>query len=139
MSSSDCIFCKIIAGEIPCAKIYETDDVLAFLDIAPVNRGHALVIPKKHQENIFSLDPELGKELIMAMKKVGHALLEETQADGLNIGMNNFEAAGQLVFHAHWHLIPRFKDDGLKLWAQNDPEDPKVLGELAARVAKRIV
>ena len=117
--NQDCIFCKIAAGEIPSAKIYDHGGVFAFLDIAPVNKGHALVVPKKHYETLFDLPPDLGRELTMALKTVGKAVMDATGAAGLNLGMNNFEAAGQLVNHAHFHLIPRHKGDGLTLWTQH--------------------
>lgn len=117
--SADCIFCKIVAGDIPCARLYETDQVLSFLDIAPVRPGHALVLPKRHFPTLWDLPPELGRDLLAAMQAVGGAILKATGAAGLNVGMNNHQAAGQLVPHAHFHLIPRHADDGLSLWAQS--------------------
>jgi histidine triad (HIT) family protein len=117
--NQDCIFCKIIAGEIPSAKIYDHGGVYAFLDIAPVNKGHALVVPKKHYATLFDLPPDLGRELTTALQVVGRAVMDATGAAGLNLGMNNFEAAGQLVHHAHFHLIPRHAGDGLTLWTQH--------------------
>lgn len=132
---SECIFCKIIAGEIPCAKVYESESCLAFLDIAPVNAGHALVLPKGHYPTLMDIPSELGNDLLQALSSVGRAIMEATKADGLNLMQNNFEAAGQLVHHAHYHLIPRFADDGLKLWAQSQYDDPNEMGRLAARIA----
>ena len=119
----DCIFCKIIAGEIPCSKIYEDENVLAFLDIGPVNKGHALVIPKEHHETITDLPDELLCELSVAVKKVSDAVMKGTGCDGVNVLMSNKKAAGQLVPHAHLHIIPRFEDDGLKHWPQGKYED----------------
>jgi len=115
----DCIFCQIVQDKIPCARVYETENVLAFLDISPVAKGHTLVIPKKHLVNVLDLPAGLAPELQEVLQKVGHGLLNGVKADGFNLGMNNFEAAGQLVMHAHYHLIPRFAGDGLKLWPQN--------------------
>ena len=115
---TDCIFCKISKGEIPSRKIYEDDKIFAFLDIAPVNKGHALVIPKEHSENLLTMSEESAKDVFASVKKVADAVKKGVNADGVNIGMNNEPAAGQVVFHAHIHIIPRFKDDGLKLWPQ---------------------
>ena len=138
MSEADCLFCKIVAGEIPCTEIYSTDTVLAFLDIAPVNKGHALVIPKVHQENIFELDSALGADLTRAMKIAGKAIMQTVGADGLNIGMNNHAAAGQLIFHAHFHLIPRFENDGLSLWPQEPVSDFDALAALGQEIRQTI-
>jgi len=110
---NDCIFCKIVNGEIPCAEVYSDDKILAFLDIAPISRGHTLVIPKKHYENLWEVPVDLGNELIKVMQKVGRAVMKVTGAGGLNVVMNNYPAAGQVIPHAHWHLIPRFEGDGL--------------------------
>ena len=112
----DCIFCKIIKGDIPCNKIYENDKVVAFLDIQPINKGHTLLIPKPHHRNVFDLPEEFLVECAKAIKPVARAVKEATNADGINIGMNNEKAAGQAVWHAHFHVIPRFLDDGLKPW-----------------------
>ena len=132
---SECIFCKIVAGDIPCAKVYESDSCLAFLDIAPVSAGHALVLPKGHYPTLMDIPFELGGDLVRALSSVGRAVMEATGADGLNLMQNNFEAAGQLVHHAHYHLIPRFSDDGLKLWPQAGYDDQDEMERLAARIA----
>lgn len=113
---SECIFCRIVKGEIPCARIYESDNVLAFLDVMPVNKGHVLVIPKGHYETLLDIPEEILKEISSAVKKVAGAVKKGVGADGLNIMMNNYPAAGQEVPHAHIHIVPRFKADGLKLW-----------------------
>ena len=113
----DCIFCKIVRGEIPCAKIIENDRALSFLDIGPINAGHALVIPKTHYPTLFEMsDEDLAACAIMA-RQVAAAVHKAVTADGLNFLQNNFRAAGQLVEHAHLHLIPRFHNDGfLTTW-----------------------
>jgi histidine triad (HIT) family protein len=134
----DCIFCKIIKGEIPAAKVFENDEIFAFLDIAPVNKGHALVVPKTHYPTVFDLPPEIGPELVRAMDMVGRAVMEVTKAEGLNIMMNNYRTAGQLVDHAHFHLIPRFEDDGLSLWEQKPYDDNEEMNALAEDMAERI-
>ena len=112
---SDCIFCKIVKGEIPSNKIYEDEKTLAFLDIAPVNIGHSLVISKEHYPNIYETPEEIMAEMMKTAKKVSIAL-KALDADGVNIAMNNNFAAGQVVFHSHIHVIPRFTNDGFELW-----------------------
>jgi histidine triad (HIT) family protein len=136
--SDDCIFCKIIEGKIPCAKVYDQGGIFAFLDIAPVNKGHALVVPKKHYATLFDLPPDIGRELLSALKLVGQAVMQATGAAGLNVGMNNFEVAGQLVHHAHFHLIPRHEGDGLRLWTQHAYESGEEMQKLAQAVKKAI-
>ena len=131
----DCIFCTIVAGGIPCAKVYESETCLAFLDIAPVNAGHTLVLPKGHYPTLMDIPAELGSDLTTALSRVGKAVMEATGADGLNLMQNNHEAAGQLVHHAHFHLIPRHSDDGLKLWPQSGYENPDEMSRLAATIA----
>ena len=113
----NCIFCKIVAGELPASKVYEDNDVLAFLDIRPVNPGHTLIIPKKHFENIHDTPDELVGKLTIVAKKIAGVIQKNLGAEGVNIGMNNGKAAGQLVFHAHIHVMPRYSTDSFKLWA----------------------
>ncbi len=115
----DCIFCRIVKGELPCYKLYEDDSVISFLDIFPVQPGHALVVPKRHSADIFDTDEETMKRMIAAAKKLAPAVVKGAKAEAINIGMNNGEAAGQEVPHAHLHVIPRYKDDGLKTWGKN--------------------
>lgn len=136
--NQDCIFCKIIAGQIPSAKVYDRGGVYAFLDIAPVNKGHALVVLKKHYETLFDLPEDIGRELLVALKVVGQAVMKATGASGLNVGMNNFESAGQLVHHAHFHLIPRHAGDGLTLWTQHAYESVEDMQKLAKAVQSAI-
>lgn len=130
------IFSKIIAGEIPCEKIYEDDHVFAFLDIAPTNPGHTLVVPKVWSENLLDTDPELLAHVMKAVQKIAKVIKTATGADGINIHQNNGEAAGQKVFHLHFHIIPRFTDDGYHLWHGKpaDPESLKLMGEKIRQV-----
>ncbi len=138
MSPSDCIFCRIVRGEIPCAKLYETDTVLAFLDIAPVKEGHALVIPKAHHPEVWDLPAALGGDLVAAVGLVGRAVLAATGCEGVNVLMNNREAAGQLVPHAHFHVIPRKTGDGLALWPQHAYENQAEMSALAQSIRSRL-
>jgi histidine triad (HIT) family protein len=134
----DCIFCKIVRGEIPCAKIYENDLVLSFLDIGPINRGHALVIPKKHYPTLFEIPDEDLAACASVARQVARAVYRAVGATGLNFLQNNFRSAGQLVEHAHFHLIPRFANDGfLTTWpgkayavGEMDKTLQKILAEL---------
>jgi len=122
----DCIFCKIIKGELPCSKLYEDDKVFAFLDIAPVNKGHALVIPKEHNETLMDMQDDILKEVSVVVKRLSAAIKKAVNADGISVGMSNYKAAGQLVPHAHFHIMPRFEDDGLKLWPQGKYEEEEM-------------
>jgi histidine triad (HIT) family protein len=110
---SDCIFCKIVNGDIPAAKVYEDEHVLAFLDISQVTKGHTLVIPKVHKENIFELTPDVASHVFTVVPKIANAIKKQFAPIGLNLLNNNGEQAGQTVFHYHVHLIPRYgKGDG---------------------------
>ena len=113
---NECVFCKIAKGEIPADKIYEDDNFFAFLDINPVNPGHVLVVPKNHYENIYSAPDEILCDIGSLVKKISIAVKQGVNADGINIIMNNESAAGQIVPHAHFHIIPRFTDDGYHHW-----------------------
>ena len=113
---TDCLFCKIIAGEIPSAKVYEDDNVFAFLDIHPINIGHTLVIPKTHSTNVYETPDETLAHIMTAVKRLSIVVKKATNAEGINIGINNDSAAGQLIFHTHVHVIPRFSDDEFKHW-----------------------
>jgi len=123
---TDCLFCKIASGEVPSFKIYEDDVVYAFLDINPVNLGHALVIPKKHHKNLYDLPDETLSHMARETKKLAAAIKEAVSADGINIMMNNDPAAGQIIFHAHVHIIPRFEGDGYKHWKGPELSEEKI-------------
>lgn len=116
----DCVFCKIVAHELPSETLYETEDILAFLDIKPINPGHALVIPKKHFESIHDTPDELMAKIILVSKKIANVIQQTLGAEGVNIAMNNGKAAGQIVFHAHIHVMPRYSKDAFKLWTGKD-------------------
>ena len=113
----DCIFCKLANGEIPTNAIYEDDMFKVILDMGPAAKGHALILPKDHYDNLFEIDDEVaGKAMILA-KKLANKMMDKLGADGLNLVQNNKEAAGQTVNHFHLHVIPRYKDDGQNiLW-----------------------
>ncbi len=114
-SHDDCIFCKIIAGKIPCTKIYENDSLLAFMDINPLNTGHLLVVPKEHFETVFEMNPELYGALYAALATIAKAVQAAVQPDGATVMQLNGEAASQVVPHLHVHLVPRTFGDGLPI------------------------
>lgn len=122
MTKEDCLFCQIINGQIPAYRIYEDEDFIAFLDVKPINLGHSLIVPKKHYRNLFDLPTELLNKLGITIQALALAVKNGTQADGLNVSWNNEPAAGQIIFHAHIHLIPRFEGDGLKHWQGSNKE-----------------
>ena len=111
MRDSNCIFCKIIAGEIPSRTIYEDEEFKVILDISPASKGHALLVSKEHYTDLFHIDEEVAARAMKLAKKVGTYMMEKLGCDGLNLLQNNNEAAGQTIFHFHMHLIPRYKDD----------------------------
>jgi histidine triad (HIT) family protein len=113
MSQEDCIFCKIIGGKIPAIKIYEDEDVLAFLDIGPISDGHTLVVPKQHCEDADKCPAEIMVKVALRLGKIAKAVKEAVACDGYNILGNNGRAAGQLVEHLHFHIIPRKIGDGV--------------------------
>jgi histidine triad (HIT) family protein len=115
MKVEDCIFCKIAKGEIPTKKVEETNNFFAILDANPRTEGHTLIIPKKHFVTLLDIPNKLGEELLQLTKKVASDLLSSKKGDGFNILMNNLEPAGQVVKHAHIHLIPRKEKDNLKI------------------------
>jgi histidine triad (HIT) family protein len=138
---SDCIFCKIVNGEIPAAKVFENEHVMAFLDISQVTKGHTLVIPKVHKENLFELTPDIAKNLFESVPEIANALKEEFKPLGLNLVNNNGEHAGQTVFHFHVHLIPRYgQGDGFgAVWKSNTSDyTPQTLKEMAANISKHV-
>lgn len=123
----NCVFCKIIKGEIPCAKIYDDDRLLSFLDIAPANKGHALIVTKNHYDTLLDVPEEELSILLKTVKKISRAMSSALGNEGFNILMNNEKVAGQLVPHAHIHIIPRFSNDGIKLnWKPNKYKEKEI-------------
>ena len=119
----DCIFCKIVKGEIPAYKIYEDEKTLAFLDINPLTRGHALVIPKKHVEDIFEIESDDLSTVIRVVQKVAQSLRENLGASGINLFQANKPVAGQEVFHLHFHVVPRYQNDKIEAWPESDYQE----------------
>ena len=130
----DDVFLKIIRGELPAAKLYEDEATFAFLDIKPTNKGHALVVPKQHFRNALDMDPETFAACAGTAQKVARALKDTLGADGVNITMNNEPAAGQEVFHAHMHVIPRYENDGAFEKPKHQEYADGEMDEVAAKI-----
>ncbi|MFN0603206.1 HIT family protein [Facklamia hominis] len=139
---TDCLFCRIIQGDIPSTKIYEDEDVYAFLDLSQVTPGHTLVIPKQHVSDIFEYDQELAAKVFSRIPKIARAIEKGLPGvKGLNILNNNREVAYQSVFHSHIHLIPRYQEDegfGLKFVNHADQYQAEDLQDIARSIAEQI-
>ena len=134
MKNENCIFCKIAAGEIPSATIYEDEDFRVILDIEPASKGHALILVKEHYANLYELPDELASKVMIVAKKVVTKMSDIVGCDGYNVLQNNGEAAGQTVFHYHMHLIPRFADDNVIVpWKQGTLTE-EVKAEILAKI-----
>ncbi|HZE99141.1 MAG TPA: HIT family protein [Planctomycetota bacterium] len=131
---ADCIFCRIVAGEIPAQKVHDDPRVLAILDINPVSWGHVLVLPKEHHETWLDLPPDLAAHLATATQKVGAAVKTAAGAEGFNLLMNNHRCSGQAIFHAHFHIIPRKTNDGKSFEWKTKPYDAGQLDKAADAV-----
>jgi len=130
----DCIFCKIVAGEIPAQVVAEDEHTLAFMDIAPATRGHALVIPKKHATDLWEIEEEEFAAVARAAQRLALRLQERLQPDGVNLINSCRAAAWQTVFHLHIHVIPRYSDDPLKLPWVPAPGDLDQIAAIAAEL-----
>ena len=134
----DCVFCRIINGKIPAAKVYEDGKVITFLDIMPANKGHCLIVPKIHVQNLLEMSEDDLSAAMQAAKKVAKALSLSVGNGSFNIVMNNGKDAGQIVNHAHIHIIPRFQKDRLRLkWSHVKYEDNE-MNEYTEKIKKFI-
>ncbi|MCM3595376.1 HIT family protein [Metabacillus idriensis] len=139
---SGCIFCKIVNGEIPSAKVFENEHVVAFLDISQVTKGHTLVIPKVHKENIYELTPDIARNVFEVVPKIANSIKKQFEPIGMNILNNNGEKAGQSVFHYHIHLIPRYgKGDGFgAVWKTHTEEyTPEDLKQISSSIQEGLL
>ena len=132
--ASDCVFCKIIAGDIPCFKLHEDDDTLAFMDINPASEGHALVIPKEHSADVHGISDAAISSTVVTAKKIASAIEKTLNPGGLNLVQCNGPAAAQSVLHFHMHVLPRKEGDELKLNWGLQPGDMNAIGKLAERI-----
>lgn len=138
MQKEDCIFCKIANGGIPSATVYENEDFRVIFDIAPASKGHTLIIPKQHYDDIFDMDAQTGGRLFSLATAVAKSLKKELNCEGMNIVQNNGLIAGQTVFHFHLHLIPRYTGDMVNIKWHPGEADQEELKELAKAVGKNI-
>ena len=137
--NSDCIFCKIVAGEIPSSRVYEDSDTLAFMDIGPVVKGHTLVIPKQHHDPITGTPDAVLQKLIVVVKKIAQAQMDGLKADGINVTQANGKIAGQIIPHIHFHVIPRFANDRHSWnWIPGKYDTPEEMREFAGKLQKSL-
>lgn len=137
-ADTDCIFCRIVEGDLPCFRVYEDDDVIGLMDINPVNEGHALVIPKAHHPDLGAIPPALAGKVAAAAVRVGRAVTEVVRPDGMNLMQANGPAAGQSVFHFHIHVFPRVEGDNARFNWEYRPGDMERIGGLAERIAAAV-
>jgi len=137
--SDNCIFCKIVNGEIPSRQVYEDELFRIIMDVSPATKGHVLVLTKKHYRNIFDLADIEASRLLVLAKKIAIAMRESLKCDGINIIQNNESAAGQTVFHFHMHIIPRYENDGQNMLWTPGTSDAEELESLAAAINKGFV
>lgn len=122
MKKADCIFCKIANGDMPSKTLYEDEDFRAILDLGPATRGHALIMPKEHAENLYDLPEGTAASIMVLAQKLAKTMVEKLHCDGLNLVQNNGETAGQTVTHFHIHMIPRYLNDGQSInWEPSKP------------------
>lgn len=134
----DCLFCKIVSGEIPAQIVYEDAFTVAFLDINPINRGHVLVMPKEHVRDFTEASLEVLKNVVRTVKIVSENLGSAVGADGFNVSTNNGKAADQAIMHLHFHIIPRFIDDHLHSWSGRPYKDEQECNYVAESIIKAI-
>jgi histidine triad (HIT) family protein len=134
----NCVFCKIVAGQIPCFKLYEDDLTIAFMDINPGNEGHALAIPKEHWEDMYAVPSELMAATMRTSKRIAEAVNAALSPYGLNIVQANGKGAAQSVFHFHVHILPRAKGDELKLNWGLRPGDMGVIKAVSDKIKNRL-
>lgn len=136
MKKNDCIFCKIANGEIPSGTLYEDEDFRVILDLGPATKGHALILPKEHADNLCELPEEAAAKVLVLAKKMAIKMRETLQCDGLNLIQNNGAAAGQTVNHFHLHLIPRYENDGQEInWVPGEATQEE-LEEIKNQITK---
>jgi histidine triad (HIT) family protein len=137
--SESCIFCKIVTGDVPCTKVYEDAESMAIMDIGPIIKGHTLVIPKAHYDPITRTPDAILQHLITIVRKIAAAQTEGLGASGVNITQANGASAGQVVPHIHFHVIPRFDDDGHSWnWNAREYDSPEEMEQVAGRIRQSL-
>jgi len=135
----DCIFCRIVAGELPATKVYEDPDTIAFMDIGPVVKGHTLVIPREHYNSIAETPPGVLQSVIAVVRKIARAQFAGLRADGISVTQANGRVAGQIVPHLHFHVIPRWgKDPAARNWAPGKYDSPGEMRDFADRIRNAV-
>ena len=134
MADEGCIFCRVLAGDIPSEKVYEDEHAVAVMDINPWTRGHAVVFPRKHAANLFEIEDEELERVALAVKRVAAKVREGLDPDGVNLLQSNGRAAWQTIFHLHFHVIPRYDGDPLELPIRPTPAEPGELAEVAKEI-----
>lgn len=137
MSDPTCLFCKICSGAIPATRVYEDDIAIAFLDIHPVNPGHTLVVPRAHYPSTTETPDAIIQHMAVVTKHIARAMIAGLGITGYNIEVNSGAVAGQIIMHAHWHIVPRHADDGLKHWPGTTYE-PGVDVQVAQKIRENI-
>lgn len=135
-AKENCIFCKIANGEIPSKTIYEDERFRVILDLGPATRGHALILPKAHADNLYALEEETAGEVMKLARRMALQMRDRLGADGFNLVQNNGEAAGQTVMHFHLHLIPRYRDDGQHILWEPGQASSEELEEVRRQIAE---
>jgi histidine triad (HIT) family protein len=138
MSEKDCVFCKIIRKEVPASIVYEDSQILAFMDIRPVNEGHTLIIPKQHYVDIFDTPVETIGATHIVTKKIAFAVRKATEADGISIVQQNGKAAGQDIFHLHVHVIPRFEGKKMPRFEELELVEREALEKTAEKIRQTL-
>lgn len=127
MKKDDCIFCRIANGEIPSKTLYEDNEFRVILDLGPATKGHSLILPKEHADNLYELPEETAAAAMRLAKRMAVILRDKLHCDGLNLVQNNGETAGQTVPHFHLHLIPRYRNDGQEInWTPSRPDQEEL-------------
>jgi histidine triad (HIT) family protein len=130
----DCTFCRIVSRGLPCYRVYEDEKTLAFLDINPIAPGHTLVVPKAHREGLADLSPDDAQAVILTLQRTVRGLEKALAPEGLNLIANRGRAAGQMIFHFHFHIIPRYSGDGIEFRIRRGKLSPETLEGVAARI-----
>ena len=134
----NCLFCKIVKEEIPAMKVYEDDEVVAFLDIRPVNPGHTLVIPKEHHPSLSETPDKVAAALMRVVPQLSKAIMKAVDTDAFNLGVNNGALAGQIVDHTHLHIMPRFENDGWDIWTGTDDLNPDDANKISNAIRENL-
>jgi histidine triad (HIT) family protein len=138
MKKEDCIFCKLANGEIPTNTIYEDEKFRVIFDANPMTKGHCLVIPKDHYDNVFNMEEKVAGEAFAVAAKIARAMKKTLPCEGMNILQNNGEVAGQTVFHFHIHVIPRYPEDKVQLGGEPGEANQEELLSLAKEIQKNL-